>query len=145
MSLADLKRSGRIKNIPVDRKQIGNMIEVARRDLQVAEDLATKNADWCYIVAYNSMLQMSRAMMFSYGYTAREEEQHKTAVEFAGAVLGPKEEELTGMLDRMRRKRHDVVYDEAGAVSGYEAKHALDTARSYLAVAEKRLKERLRS
>ncbi len=142
MSLAELKKSGRIREIPVDRKQIDSLMAVARRDVGVAEGLAGKNFDWCYMAAYNSMLQASRALMYSYGYTAAEEAHHKTAVEFVGAVLPEKEAGLVDTLDRMRRKRHDVTYDEAGLISEYEAKDALETARNYLAMIEKRMKKR---
>jgi uncharacterized protein (UPF0332 family) len=142
MSLAELKKSGRIREMPVDRKQIGSLMAVARRDLGVAEGLAGRNFDWCYMAAYNSMLQASRALMCSYGYSAGEEAHHKTAVEFVAAVLGEKDAGVANTLDRMRRKRHDVTYDEAGIISEYEAKHALETARSYLAMIEKRIRKR---
>jgi len=141
MSLAELKKSGRIREIQVDRKQIGSLMAVARRDLGVAEGLAGRNFDWCYMAAYNSMLQASRALMCSYGYSAGEEAHHKTVVEFAAAVLGEKDAGVANTLDRMRRKRHDVTYDEAGIISEYEAKHALETARGYLAMIEKRIKK----
>jgi uncharacterized protein (UPF0332 family) len=142
MSLAELKKSGRIREIQVDRKQIGSLMAVARRDLGVAEGLAGRNFDWCYMAAYNSMLQASRALMCSYGYSAGEEAHHKTVVEFVAAVLGEKDAGVANTLDRMRRKRHDVTYDEAGIISEYEAKHALETARSYLAMIEKRIRKR---
>jgi len=145
MSLSELKKSGRIREIPVDRKQIENHIALAKRDLSVAETLLKKNSDWSFIASYNSMLQAARALMFSYGYTTSEEERHKTTVEFAKAVLGQSEAGTTSLFDRMRRKRHDVTYDEAGMISSFEAKQALETARRYARVMEKRIRERLGS
>ena len=144
MNLAELKKSGKIREIPVDKIQIENLIKVARRDLEVAEGLFKNNFDWCYVASYNCMLQISRALMFSYGYTTHEEEHHKTVVEFARAILEEKENETTATFDRMRRKRHDLTYDEAGLVSEYETKHALETARRYLEIIEKRINEKLR-
>lgn len=143
MSLAELKKSGRIREIQVDRKQIGSLMAVARRDLGVAEGLAGRNFDWCYMAAYNSMLQASRALMCSYGYSAGEEAHHKTVVEFAGEVLGKEGEASAIALDRMRRKRHDVVYDEAGAISAYEAKNALEAAKNYFTMMEGRIMRKI--
>ncbi|MFH0884668.1 MAG: HEPN domain-containing protein [Candidatus Micrarchaeota archaeon] len=142
MNLAELKKSGKLRAIPVDRHQIESLVSVAKRDLGVAGYLLKNNLDWSYIASYNSMLQMSRALMFSYGYTTSEGEHHKLAVEFVESVLG--ESELTTLLDRMRRKRHEVTYDEAGAVSEYEAAHALETAKRYLEEVEKKIKKRLK-
>jgi len=141
MSLSELKRSGKVRPIPVDERQIANLLAISKRDLDVAASLLEKNLDWCFIASYNSMLQASRALLFSYGFSASEEEQHKTVVEFVKSILG--ENDLTQALDRMRRKRHEVTYDEAGAISRYEAEHALKTAERYLDAINKRIKERL--
>jgi uncharacterized protein (UPF0332 family) len=142
MSLRELEKKRLIRSIPVDKRQIENLVTVAKRDLKVAGDLLANNFDWSYSISYNSMLQISRALMFSYGYTTSEEEHHKTVVEFARAVLG-KEQEMTEMLDRMRRKRHGITYDEADTVSEYEAKQAYETARRYFGIIEKRIKEKV--
>jgi len=32
----------------------------------------------------------------------------------------------------MRKKRHRVIYEKAGIVSEYEAKHAIETAEAFL-------------
>jgi uncharacterized protein (UPF0332 family) len=143
MSLAELKKSGRIREIPVDKKQIENLVAVAKRDLGVAESLLKENSDWCYIACYNSMLQISRALMYCYGYTTENEAHHKTVVEFAGEVLGKEGEASAIALDRMRRKRHDVVYDEAGAISAYEAKNALEAAKNYFTMMEGRIMRKI--
>ncbi len=140
MSLAELKKSGKVKSIPIDKEQIRNLIELGKRDLVVAKKIFSTNFDWCFIVAYNSMLQSSRALMFSYGYTTSEEDHHKTVVEFSRAIVGG---EMTDMFDRMRRKRHEVTYDEAGQISEYTAKHALETATKYLDLIEKKIRERI--
>jgi uncharacterized protein (UPF0332 family) len=144
MSLSELKKRRAIREIPVDKKQIENLIELAERDLKVAQELLAKNFDWSYSIFYNSMLQISRALMFSYGYTTTEEEHHRATVEFARAIMGEKEGELIEMLDRMRRKRHGVTYDEAGTVSEFEAKKAFETAKRYFDIVKKKIAEKVR-
>jgi len=144
MDLSKLKSSGHIREIPIDKKQVEDLVRLAKRDLKVSEKLLPENLDWSYIVAYNSMLQMSRAFMCSYGYTTSEEEHHKTVVEFLTAILGNTEKEMVSMLDRMRRKRHEVTYDESDIVSDFEANAALETAKKCMGILEKRIKEKLR-
>lgn len=144
MSLSELKKRRAIREIPVDKKQIENLIVLAERDLKVAHDLLANNFDWSYSISYNSMLQVSRALMFSYGYTTTEEEHHRATVEFVRAVMDNKEKELLEMLDRMRRKRHGVTYDEAGTVSEFEAKRAFETAKRYLDIVKRKIAEKVR-
>jgi len=143
MDLSKLKSSGHIREIPIDKKQIDDLIKLAKRDLKVAEKLISDNLDWSFIVSYNSMLQISRAFMYSYGYTTSEEEHHKTVIEFLRAIIGEKEKDLTNTLDRMRRKRHEVTYDESDIVSDFEAKVALEMAKKCMEILEKRIKEKL--
>jgi len=45
MNLNELKKKGRIREIPIDKKQIKNLIELAKRDLNVAKTLITENLD----------------------------------------------------------------------------------------------------
>ena len=40
----------------------------------------------------------------------------------------------------MRKKRHMVIYEKAGIVSEYEAKHAIETAESFLVKIEEKIK-----
>ena len=142
--MSKLKSSGHIREIPIDKKQVEDLVRLAKRDLKVSERLLPENLDWSYIVAYNSMLQMSRAFMCSYGYTTSEEEHHKTVIEFLAAIIGDTEKEMVSMLDRMRRKRHEVTYDESDIVSDFEANAALGTAKKCMGILEKRIKEKLR-
>jgi uncharacterized protein (UPF0332 family) len=79
------------------------------------------------------MLQAARALMFSKGYRPAGNNQHGTVVQFAGQFLN---NESVDALDRMRRRRHAVVYDMAGTVSQLEAENAVSRAESFLSAVE---------
>ena len=141
MSLTELEKSGKIKKIPVDKIQIQNLIAVSDRDLKVAKTLLQTNFDWCFIASYNCALQISRAFMFSYGYTADSEGHHKNVVDFVSAIIG--EDEKITSFDLMRRKRHNIVYDETGAISENEAKNYLNFVEDYFSLLKRKITERL--
>ncbi|MEW6329721.1 MAG: HEPN domain-containing protein, partial [Candidatus Micrarchaeota archaeon] len=119
-----------------DSNQIRNLLGIAKRDLEVAEHLLSVNSDASFMHSYNAILQSARALMFSKGYRPVEDE-HKTTIDFIGAVF-PNVGYLA-ILDRMRRKRHVVTYDEANKTSEYEAKHALKTAKEFLNFAKSKI------
>jgi uncharacterized protein (UPF0332 family) len=97
--------------------------------------------DWAFSISYNAMLQSARALMFQDGYRALGENHHKAVVDYADAKLGAKFGEKIGLFDQMRRKRHHLIYDKAGTISGYEARHAWQAASDFLLQIEKKLKE----
>jgi len=129
----DLERQGLIRKLPPDPKAVENAIALAHRDVAVARNALTSNADWAYTIAYNAMLQAARALMFSKGYRPAGNNQHATVVRFSGQFL---DAETVDVLDRMRRRRHIVVYDMAGTVSKLEAENAVSRAESFLSAVE---------
>jgi uncharacterized protein (UPF0332 family) len=76
-------------------------------------------------MAYNAILQASRALMLSNGYRPRGSEQHATVVEFIQEILGSTFTDQINLFDQMRRKRHRVIYEAAGLVSKSEAEQAI--------------------
>ena len=71
MSLSDLLRSGLIEKYLSDEEQIRNEVEIARNDLSSAKKmLGIEEWGWVHNAAYNAMLQVGRALMFSKGLPA---------------------------------------------------------------------------
>ena len=112
----------------------------AKRDISVAKKMLKEDDDRAFSIAYNAMLQSARAMMFFDGYTTIGENHHKATVDYADVKLGAKLSEKIELFDRMRRKRHSAVYDKAGAVSHFEAKHAVQNAEDFLQKVLQKLK-----
>jgi uncharacterized protein (UPF0332 family) len=125
----DLEKEGLIRPITHDPNRVRDAMELARRDLGVARTLLATSSDWAYTVAYNAALQAGRALMFSRGYRPEGSNQHISVVRFCAEFL-PREEAL--WLDRMRRKRHQSVYDVAGSVSEREAEDSVKRAEKIM-------------
>jgi uncharacterized protein (UPF0332 family) len=133
MTIDELVRQGSIRAFQAKPDEIARAMELARRDLAFASKLVDQNLDWCYSIAYNAVLQASRAFMFKLGYRPAATETHKVTLEFMALVV---DESLKGTVlffDRVRKKRHRTVYDEVGLVSQPEAKNLLVKAGEYLA------------
>ncbi|MBU4491120.1 MAG: HEPN domain-containing protein [Euryarchaeota archaeon] len=64
----ELERAGIIKRLPIDEKKVSDALDLAKRDLKAARNMMGENCDWAFSIAYNSMLQSARALMFSKGW-----------------------------------------------------------------------------
>jgi len=99
--------------------------------------------DWGFAVAYNAVLQASRAYMFAHGYRAAGADMHKNTFAFMIVALGGELEELITYFDRMRSKRNRALYDVAGMISETEARSLLKKAVEYVKLIRAKLKDRL--
>lgn len=132
MNLKELEREDMIRRFPVYEKKITNSLNLARRDLKIAKQTVKESYDWAFSIAYNSILQATRALMFSKGYRPSGNKQHLSVIKFIEAVLGDKFKKEITAFDRLRRKRHVAIYDEVGVISDYEANFAIQTAEKFL-------------
>ena len=132
MRYDDLLRSGRIRREKVSPGEIRQVMERARRDLRTARKIMAEDWDWGFAVAYNAILQASRAYMFSLGYRASHAEGHKNTFAFMRAALGKCYEELITYFDRMRNKRNQALYDVAGLITETEARNLLARAVEFV-------------
>ena len=122
MTCNDLLRAGRIRRERISKAEIRRALERAERDLKVARKIMAEDWDWGFAVAYNAVLQASRAFMFARGYRPASAEGHKTTFAFVRATLGRGHESLITYFDRMRRKRNQAIYDVAGIITETEAR-----------------------
>lgn len=127
-----LLRTGRIRAYAAQPSEIAALMQVAHRDEATAEKNLDEAPDWAFSIAYNSVLQAGRALMFHEGYRPRGPDQHATVVEFVDEKLGPAYGEQVRLFDQMRRKRHRVIYEVAGLISRSEAQQAIDFARKFV-------------
>ena len=139
MSYEELEAEGLIKKTKIDPQRITDSLQLARRDIETAEAILDKSYDWSYSIAYNAMLQASRALMFSLGYRPVGKAQHVSVVRFAGEALGEEFKETVILFDRMRRTRNMSVYDTPGTISESQASNAIERARELLATIIERI------
>ncbi len=141
---SELLDDGRIKRGRFSRKQAEDRIEIARRDLETAEEIAETSPDWAFNIAYNAMHQAGRAFLFHRGYRTVGEGHHATVVRFLEMSLGAEHQDVLAVMDRMRRKRNRATYDSVGIISRKEVQEAAATAREFVAEIVKRIGRRKR-
>lgn len=139
MSYDDLEAEGLVRKAPIDQKRVMDSLDLAKRDIATAESVINESHDWAYTIAYNAMLQASRALMFSLGYRPAGRNQHVSVVRFTEVAMGAEYEETVILFDRIRRNRHISVYDTPGTISESQAWNAINKARDLLEAIEDQL------
>lgn len=132
MSYDELLSSGRIRKENISQKEVADALERAERDLKTAGLTMAHDWDWSFAIAYNAVLQASRAYMFSRGYRPAAVDTHKNTFAFMRVAIGKKNEDSVTFFDRMRVKRNQTVYDSAGLITETEAKSILDKAEAFV-------------
>ena len=141
MSIEDLVGRGSIHAFDAKREEIARAMEIARRDLAVAERTMAESLDWAYTIAYNAVLQACRAYMFHCGYRPAAAEGHRATIQFMRLAVDEPQKKSVEYFDRVRRKRHRTLYDEPGLVSEREAKELLKGAGEFLAYVETNIED----
>jgi len=141
MSIEELNKNGSIHPFEATQDEVDKAVEIARRDLALAENMLGESLDWCYSIAYNAVLQACRAYMFHLGYRPASVEAHKATFEFMQFAVDEPLKESISYFDRVRKKRHRTIYDEVGLITEKEAKELLRRARGLLFYVEGKLKE----
>jgi uncharacterized protein (UPF0332 family) len=136
--IEDLEKEGLISPLAADSGRVKDALAIAHRDLGVAKNLLSSSSDWAFTVAYNAILQGGRAIMFSKGYRPAGSNQHISVVRFCEEFLSRDDAQW---FERMRRKRHQTVYDSAGSVSKREAENAVKKAEEILHTIESLIRE----
>lgn len=133
VSLEELLRSRVIRKIGPNHTVAVRSLKRARRDIDTAKTLLREGKfDWAVAISYNAMLQAGRALMFQRGYRPSTTEGHVAVVRFLRALSKKGIHDAAVMvLDRMRKKRHRIVYEEADIVSEKEAHQTLKWAEQF--------------
>jgi len=128
MQFDELENKGLIRRIKVNFKQVYNFLSRSRQDLQTSKSNLPIDEAWSYAIAYHAMLRAGRALMMSFGYRPRGRGQHATVVRFTTVVLGGEFKDSIRNFDRMRRKRHDFVYEPDRPIPKQEAVQSIKDA-----------------
>jgi len=132
MNFEELESQGLIKKVGFKKEAVKELIELAERDLKLAKKMLKQDLDWTFNIAYNSMLQSSRALMYYHGFRSLGKTQHLTVEKFISIALGDKFKEKVNAFDMIRRKRHTATYDRTGIISNYEANYSILIAQDFL-------------
>ena len=133
----------KLKRQDIDFAQISRFLSGAERKLAAARKILSVDEEACYQLAYEAMLKGSLGFMLSFGVRPRSlPGHHVTIIEFAGDHLGKEFRSLIAMFNRMRRKRHEAIYDVSGFISKHEAEQALQTAEKYLRIIREEIQKK---
>ena len=67
------------------------------------------------------------------GYRPYSEQRHVAVIEFVHELFGKEiSDKMINIFDRMRKKRHRIVYEEAGIVTQDEAEQAIRWAEEFV-------------
>ncbi len=125
MQFEDLENNGLIKSAEINFKQIYDALFRSKQDLNTSRTNLSIDKAWSYAIAYHAMLRAGRSVMLSFGFRPKGKDQHATVVRFTSIVFSNEFKVLTNKFDRMRRKRHDFVYDPNRPISKQEAEQAV--------------------
>lgn len=134
MSLEKLLEDKMIQYIGKDEEQINKKIKLAERDMKAAKDnLEKENYDWALAIAYNSMLQAGISLMYMEGYRPVGQFKHMGVIRFLHVRFGKEvTDKLIEIMDRLRKKRHKVVYEDYDIISVSEAEDAVRWAGEFI-------------
>jgi len=143
MNYAELESKGLIHSYKASLKQIQEQIKLAERDIRTAKKMLAEDADWSFSIAYNAILQAGRALMFFRGYRPTSGEgAHVAVVQFAEITLGKAMRNEVDLFDRMRKKRHQAIYDQAGLISQEEARQSCAFAQEFVNAVKKTIADK---
>jgi uncharacterized protein (UPF0332 family) len=138
--LSDLLKGNTIRRVEPDELQARDCLNAAERDLESAKNnLRLRDFDWALAIAYNAMLQATRALMFKEGYSAVGENYHRAVVEYAEVKLESRNAGLARYFDVLRKRRNHSVYDRAGTVLKREAEEAILRAKELVGLVTKKI------
>jgi hypothetical protein len=119
MSLDLYLRNGWIRRHETAPDEIGNLLEIAERDIAQSQTPGL-GPEWRFDIAYNAALQLAVASLAASGFRADRQNKHQRSIECLAFTVGLEKRDV-GLLDLCRRKRHTAVYEQVGAVSDQEA------------------------
>lgn len=124
MRFKELENKNLVRKTKISFKQIYNFLSRSRQDLKTAKLNLSIDEAWSYAIAYHAMLRAGRSLMMAFGYRPLGKDQHATVVRFTSIVFGNEFKDLTHKFDRMRRKRHDFIYEPNRPIPRQEAAQA---------------------
>ncbi len=131
MNLKRLLNQGRLVKHKTSKKEITNLIEIARRDIKDAQ-LKNLSLDRRFACAYNAILQLATILLYCKGYKPKGIGHHATVFEAMKEILGRNYYELADYFDSCRAKRNITDYDYAGGISEKETEELIKEAESFL-------------
>jgi uncharacterized protein (UPF0332 family) len=132
MNYEKLLKDKLIKRQKPNFTQIINQLNRSLKDLKTAEANLDIDLTWSLTIAYHAMIRAGRALIYSNGYLPTIKNTHKTIVRVTNLILGHDYDGLISKFNRLRRKRHQFIYDSKNHITYTEARSSLNTAKKLI-------------
>jgi len=121
-----------IKKDNIEPSQVLNIIKKSRRSIKSAKLIMEDDSENSYQLAYEAMLLAGRALVFSFGFRPRAAGSHKIVVDFSKEILGKETKTLVYKFNKMRKKRHYLIYGTGLYISEVDSRNAILSAVQFL-------------
>jgi hypothetical protein len=111
VDLAELLADGLLRLQPPDRAALDASLGAAARDVEAAKANVETFPAWAETMFYEAGLRCARAVVAAAGYRISTERGHVTAIDAADALTAGSHHPIFVRLHRMRRTRHEFMYE----------------------------------
>lgn len=133
----------KIKSCPIDFKKVHHLIQRAKKDLSSAQLLKNQDLEAAYTLLYDCILHAGLAYMTMDGRRPDVRGKHVTVIEYIRYALGEKYENQIQFYDRMRRKRHQFIYEPGPSVcTEKEFQDSEKIVKEFLIIISDKIKEK---
>ena len=126
---------------PTSREEIQGLLRLAERDLVQAK-VPGLYPDGRFAFAYNAALQLATAYLRLHHIRVRASCHHLRTSQELEVLLPSEQRQFALDFEHARRKRHRLMYDQAGVVSEAEAEALIVAVQEFRAWLRKELVER---
>jgi hypothetical protein len=126
---------GRLRPQVVDLAALRAMLGAAEGDLEAANAIASTSPSWAEAMLYEAGLRSARVIVQAAGFRISADRGHVTAIDAADALTDGILHRRFVRLHRMRRVRHDFMYDVGRAPSESDLGQARIDVEALLAAA----------
>jgi len=133
MSLKELLNQGSVKPHKTSKEEIGNLLELVRRDIKDSE-VKTISTDRRFATAYNAALQLATIIVYCKGYMPTGWGHHYTVFKSMKLIMGENYHDSADYFDSCRAKRNVTDYRHTGEISESETDELIEEAKKFLAV-----------
>jgi len=136
-----LRDSSSSHSEPTSREEIQGLLHLAERDL-VQANVPGLFPDGRFAFAYNAALQLATAYLRLHHIRVRASRHHLRTSQELETLLPSEQRQFALDFEHARRKRHKLMYDQAGVVSEAEAEALIAAVQEFRAWLREELVER---
>jgi uncharacterized protein (UPF0332 family) len=133
MNLKQLLDQGKLRPHKTSKKEINNLLGLAKRDITDAKAHGI-SVDRRFAIAYNAILQLATILLYCKGYKPEGIGHHFTVFQAMKEIMGTGYYKLADYFDSCRAKRNITDYGYVGGISELETEELIKEAEGFLEV-----------